>query len=670
MAATYECLIGGVAKTLRRGWSHQAAANGRDTFTGVVRARNGSYRPALNAAVVLSEAVAIATSSNANPTHVITAEAHGIVSGQTVTVAGHSVSGVNGANIATRVSATEFTLPVASTGGTGGTVARRLFGGAIEAPVEQGAGGYGLATITTELPCADYNAQAEHRVINEVLAGGTLLAMLTRIGVILTITIHPNQVTGPTLAALPCEYATLRDVLDTLATTTGYAWEFDAFNRLRMFLPNTEAAPVAVIDGNDVAVGDISVTRSRTNYANRVILRYSNAATAAWGFLITNAGANFGNNDTVTVGGMTYTFKSSLTNVAGYVQLGTDYFDSLVHLVCAICLTGTPGTEYAAATTINPSVTAWVYGSAPSAMGVRALVAGAAGNSLVGTTATTAMWIWEGGIWGGTPITQLAGGADQALTNVSIATDASWASDPWDLVVQSPETTSQAAADVLSAAVLAVRLVETTTVRYETYALGLRPGQTQTITIANRNVNGTYLITEVSSQNTNKARVLRTVTAISSLLAQSADRWQDAAMYGGAVSGGAVSVSGGGSTGGGGGGLSLIGFGGSSVEAWPAPAAAAYVAANSVQVRVDTAVRGTAVGTCYVRVRASAGSVTARLRDLTNGATAGTSAAVTSTTWQTVSFPVSFTAGAALYEIQVSGSVEASDLAMGSAYVE
>jgi len=301
---------------------------------------------------------------------------------------------------------------------------------------------------------------------------------------------------------------------------------------------------------------------------------------------------------------------------------------------------------------------------------VRALVAGAAGNSLVGTTATTAMWIWEGGIWGGTPITQLAGGADQALTNVSIATDASWASDPWDLVVQSPETTSQAAADVLSAAVLAVRLVETTTVRYETYALGLRPGQTQTITIANRNVNGTYLITEVSSQNTNKARVLRTVTAISSLLAQSADRWQDAAMYGGAVSGGAVSVSGGGSTGGGGGGLSLIGFGGSSVEAWPAPAASAYVAANSVQVRVDTAVRGTAVGTCYVRLRASAGSVTARLRDLTNGATAGTSAAVTSTTWQTVSFPVSFTAGAALYEIQVSGSVEASDLAMGSAYVE
>jgi hypothetical protein len=669
MAATYECLIGGVAKTLRRGWSHQAAANGRDTFTGVVRARNGSYRPALNAAVVLSEAVAIATSSNANPTHVITAEAHGIVSGQTVTVAGHSVSGVNGANIATRVSATEFTLPVASTGGTGGTVARRLFGGAIEAPVEQGAGGYGLATITTELPCADYNAQAERRVINEVLAGGTLLAMLTRIGVILTITIHPNQVTGPTLAALPCEYATLRDVLDTVATTTGYAWEFDAFNRLRMFLPNTEAAPVNVIDGNDVAVGDISVTRSRTNYANRVILRYSNAATAAWGYLITNAGANFSNNDTVTVGGVTYTFKSSLTNVAGYVQLGATGDESLVHLACAICLTGTPGSDYAAVTTINPSVTAWTYGS-PQSMAVRALVAGASGNSLVGTTATTAMWIWEGGIWGGTPITQLNGGADQALTNVSIATDASWASDPWDLVVESPETTSQAAADVLSAAVLAVRLVETTTVRYETYALGLRPGQTQTITIANRNVNGTYLITEVASQNTNKARVLRTVTAISSLLAQSADRWQDAAMYGGAVSGGAVSVSGGGSTGWGAGGLSQIGFGGSSVEAWPAPAASAYVAANSVQVRVDTAVRGSAVGTCYVRVRASAGSVTARLRDLTNGATAGTSAAVSSTTWQTVSFPIALTTGAAVYEIELSGSVEGADLGLGSAYLE
>jgi hypothetical protein len=662
MAATYAITIGGTAKDIQPGWSLVQQANGRDSLTCQVVSSDGSYRPALSAVVVLSESVAIATSSNANPTHVITAEPHGIVSGQTVTVAGHSVGGVNGANIATRVSATEFTLPVASTGGTGGTVARRIFGGRVNQPAEAGLGGLGLTPITTRIVAVDYNDQAKRRVINEVLAAGTLLEQLTRIGVILGITIHPNQVAGPSCAALPCDYATLETVLENRSTLTGYVWEFDSFDRLRMFLPNSEAAPVNVIDGNGAAIGDVQVEPSLADYYNRVILRFTKDAIASWGYLATTG--NFGSGELVVLGGQTYQFRTVLTNVAGYVLIGGSATESLGNLAAAITLGSGAGTAYAAATIVNASATGYVYGG--TWLKCLALTPGAAGNSIgCSTTAANASWIGEGG--GG--IAALHLGSDASLSNTSIATDGSHATDPRDLLVDSPETTSQAAADALSAAILAVKLVQPKMVRYQTDAIGLRPGQTQTITVATRNINSTCTITDVTSNNTTGNWVRWSVTAVESLLVQAAHRWQTFwKPASGSVSGSGVSA--GGATIVTGSGYNIIDFGGTSLEAWPAPAAAAYLAANSTQRTIDTARRGSTSATMSVRVRADSGTVTARLRNLSDGATVGTSAAVTNTDWQTVSFAVALTAGAKLYEVQLSGSVEGAALALGSAYLE
>jgi hypothetical protein len=62
--------------------------------------------------------------------------------------------------------------------------------------------------------------------------------------------------------------------------------------------------------------------------------------------------------------------------------------------------------------------------------------------------------------------------------------------------------------------------------------------------------------------------------------------------------------------------------------------------------------------------------VTARLRDMTNGATAGTSAAVTSTTFVTASFPVVLTATPADYEIDLSPELADTDCQMGGGYLE
>lgn len=666
MAATYIFTIAGVTKSMQPGWSHRAMANGRDTLQCDVISLDGSYRPALDAVVVLSEAVVISSSSVANPTIIVTSEVHGVVSGQTVTIADHigSTPAISGAYTATVVSTTSFSIPVTVTvGGAGGTAARRIFGGTIMTPDEAGLGGFGLTPITTRIEAVDYNAQAERRYVNEVLVAGTLKSQLTTLAANYGLTLHSAQVDGPTVGALPCDYALLQDVLENRSVLTGYVWEFDEWNLLRMYLPNTQAAPVNVVDGNGVAIGDIRVKPTRTHYANRVILRFSEAAKAAYAFLKTTG--NFANTETVTVGGQTYTFQTVLTNVAGNVLIGASAEASSNNLAAAIILGAGSGTVYAAATIINASVEA--YWQSATLMKARALTAGAAGNSIgCSETGVNASWITEGG----GVVAALALGADRSLTNVSIANDAAEqaAHGIWEMVIQSPDTTSQVAADVLSAAYLSVHLPVPKAIAYDTYALGLRPGQTQTVTVANRNINAAHLLVEVNTQHQVGQLVLRSVTTIESLLLQAADRWQDTyKLWSGGLTGSAASVSGG---------MTIIqvtgaiyGFGGSQTE-WQQTTAAGWIAANSVQVRIDSAVRGSLIGTCYVRLRSAAGSVTARLRNMTDGATVGTSSAVTSTSFVTVSFGVSLTAGAKLYEMQLSPSLADTDCQLGSAYFE
>jgi len=71
-----------------------------------------------------ADAVTITSSSVANPTNILTAAAHGLTSGDSVLIAGHSGStpDINGYHTVTVVDATNFTIPVNVTvGGSGGT---------------------------------------------------------------------------------------------------------------------------------------------------------------------------------------------------------------------------------------------------------------------------------------------------------------------------------------------------------------------------------------------------------------------------------------------------------------------------------------------------------------------------------------------------------------------
>ncbi len=97
---------------------------------------------------------------------------------------------------------------------------------------------------------------------------------------------------------------------------------------------------------------------------------------------------NAANGNTVIVGGKTYTFQATLTNVDGNVHIGAAATNTIDNLIGAITLaSGTAGTDYATAMTLHPSITA--VAGAGDTMNATAKRAGIAGNS-IGATDTLA----------------------------------------------------------------------------------------------------------------------------------------------------------------------------------------------------------------------------------------------------------------------------------------
>lgn len=117
--------------------------------------------------------------------------------------------------------------------------------------------------------------------------------------------------------------------------------------------------------------------------------------------------AGVANDETVVIGGKTYTFKTVLTNTDGFVALGASNTEALANLKAAINLEAGAGTAYAAATTVNGYVTA--ISSGASTLVVKAKVAGTVGN-FIPTTETCGS-----GSWGATT---LAGGTGSVTDDI------------------------------------------------------------------------------------------------------------------------------------------------------------------------------------------------------------------------------------------------------------
>jgi len=113
--------------------------------------------------------------------------------------------------------------------------------------------------------------------------------------------------------------------------------------------------------------------------------------------------------DTVTINAKVYTFQTTLTNVDGNIKIGAAVKDTIANLFNAINLSGgVPGTDYAAATTIHPTVDA--VDRSTTVLMVRAKTGGTGGNALT-TTESGANTAWGGatlsGGAAGTPLQQI-----------------------------------------------------------------------------------------------------------------------------------------------------------------------------------------------------------------------------------------------------------------------
>jgi hypothetical protein len=124
---------------------------------------------------------------------------------------------------------------------------------------------------------------------------------------------------------------------------------------------------------------------------------------------LTSNNTNVSNNDTVTIGTKTYTFKTALTPTEGEVLIGGSADASLLNLIRAINHSGTAGTDYSVAVA-NTQVTAATSVTSHT-FAVTAIVGGTGGNSIASTeTAATLSW----------GATALAGGTNPTAGQVRV----------------------------------------------------------------------------------------------------------------------------------------------------------------------------------------------------------------------------------------------------------
>jgi hypothetical protein len=343
-----------------------------------------------------------------------------------------------------------------------------IFAGYIDTPVEQGIGGDGVTGIITTIGAVDYNSLADRRsVVNGGFpAGYTVKQALTSLVGWLTdygVTLHASQVDGPALPLLVYDVRTVSSILDEISVITGYLWSIDYTKKLRAFAPGALTAPVSITTANRFAEGDVTAAPARTAYANYIILLAGTGTAEV--------------TDTFTGDGVTTTFTLTyrLYSDRGYITNG------------------------AANETLGTGAT-WTYNSAT--------------NQITRTSAPANL--------NAISITYIA-----QFPYAAVADGGAAAADRVDKVITAPDTFSATVAQALADGYLARSMAsETQTVRYRTRQVGIHPGQTQTITVAGRNISGTYLVTDVTTVNASGNVVFRDVTAVSGT--EYPGSWRDA----------------------------------------------------------------------------------------------------------------------------------------------
>lgn len=183
-----------------------------------------------------------------------------------------------------------------------------------------------------------------------------------------------------------------------------------------VFGRNPKFNTVTVQNGISVAGGSIVVSGSGQGIDFSSTSDPSIPATAARGALQRTA-TNVSNNDTVTIGSITYTFKTTLTPANYEVLIGADAATSLLYLSYAILGTGgTPGTDYVVPGP-HPTVTAEAISG--NYLPIVALTAGTAGNAIATTETSAQLSFARAALTGGT---NAGGSSGELLADYEVGT--------------------------------------------------------------------------------------------------------------------------------------------------------------------------------------------------------------------------------------------------------
>ncbi len=149
-----------------------------------------------------------------------------------------------------------------------------IFGGTIKDIFAGGLAGE-LGMTRTNVQAVDFNALADRRTVFATFESHSLKSRLQGLMTYLSaygVTLSGSQVTGPTVASISILGKKLTEVLNDLSVESGYVWEISAAKVLQMFVPGTAAAAfnITVAAGNYLR--DLTIQRTRLDYANRIVL--------------------------------------------------------------------------------------------------------------------------------------------------------------------------------------------------------------------------------------------------------------------------------------------------------------------------------------------------------------------------------------------------------------
>ena len=370
------------------------------------------------------------------------------------------------------------------------------FGGVITEVADSPLAGVRSGT-KSEVTVTDYSIYLDRALVSTTFAVGTTVKQIAQYLVtnhlaVFGITMDPGMLDGP---ALTSEYTVLdtlpSEIMNTVTTLNGSVARVTPTKVLQVFLPGAKLAPFN-LDGSNCRTA-VPWRKARSQYANRILVRFSDGATKAYIFIENRpapGGTPLAEGEQITLGSTTYTFKSAPTGAGDIQRTGANPSSDMDNLAIAV-------NNGDALNEQNSQVE--LLRLTPLVSKARAREAGASGNSIASTTTDPDTFIYgEGAI----PRTSLHLGFDEALSRSVAVEDTAdvAAKGPWPKRVTADWVYDEGLATEIGAGELRRSMQAPRSLQAGTEAGWALPADALTATFANRMVSGTWVVESVNTR--------------------------------------------------------------------------------------------------------------------------------------------------------------------------